>query len=428
MTFRVEGAADGGRARGAVVLEPGAVDAALEVVRAGYAKVRAPRDGASGAEALTDASADAEAAGRGLFSRTPPPTPPPLADRDGGAALLAAAGGVGATVQGVVEFVSSGSSLRVTLPAARGAPVLLAGVVAPAAVGPRAPDGAGAGAPPRPPTDAYGPVAKHFVEARSLSRDVTLTLRGVDKHGNLLASVAAPAPTGDLARALAAAGLAKAAEWGLAVLPAAEAAALRDADKAARVGRVGVWKSYTPPAGAAAKATGAFAAVVSEVVSGDCVVVTPDGGLPPRRLCLASVRAPRGGRRGEPGEPWSADAKECLRKALVGKAVTVTAAYDRAVPAGGAAAAGAGAGAAPTVTLHFASLSLAKPGPAPADPALRLLVAGLATVARHRADDERAAGYEGYVEAEAAAKAAKKGLHSGKDAPADRVNDVSAPG
>jgi len=97
--------------------------------------------------------------------------------------------------------------------------------------------------PPRPPTDAYGPVAKHFVEARSLSRDVTLTLRGVDKHGNLLASVAAPAPTGDLARALAAAGLAKAAEWGLAVLPAAEAAAQRDAAKAAPAGRVGVWKS-----------------------------------------------------------------------------------------------------------------------------------------------------------------------------------------
>lgn len=427
-TFRVETAAGvgGGRTYGSVILDPGAVNASLEVARAGYARVRAPREGADpapGQAELLAAAAAAEAAGRGVFSRDPPPPPPRAASRDGGPALLASAGGAGAAVDAIVEHVSSGSSLRVTIPAgpaaARGVPVLLAGVVAPAAAAPRAADGDGAAGA----VDPYGPVAKHFVEARALSRDVALTLRGVDKHGNLLASVAAPAPTGDVARALAAAGLAKAAEWGLAVLPPPDAAALREADRAARAGRVGVWKGYTPPAGGAAKASGTFTGVVAEAVSGDVVVVAPDGGAPPRRLCLASIRAPRGGRRGEPGEPWAAEAKETLRKALVGKAVTVTAAYDRKVPAGGAAAA-PGA----EIVLHFASLALAKPGAASPDPAVRLLGAGLATVAKHRADDERAAAYEAYVEAETAAKAAKKGLHSGKEPPADRINDVSAPG
>jgi staphylococcal nuclease domain-containing protein 1 len=53
---------------------------------------------------------------------------------------------------------------------------------------------------------------------------------------------------------------------------------------------------------------------------------------------------------------------------------------------------------------------------------------GFAAVARHRSDEERSRVYETLLELEEGAKAAKRGIHSSKEAPAQRANDVSVPG
>jgi len=51
-----------------------------------------------------------------------------------------------------------------------------------------------------------------------------------------------------------------------------------------------------------------------------------------------------------------------------------------------------------------------------------------ATVIRHRTDEERSSVYERLIELEAAAKTAKRGVHSSKEVAAPRTNDVSLPG
>ena len=46
-------------------------------------------------------------------------------------------------------------------------------------------------------------------------------------------------------------------------------------------------------------------------------------------------------------------------------------------------------------------------------------------MAKHRADDDRSPHYDDLLAAEETAKAAKKGLHSGKEAPVHRITDLS---
>ena len=441
-TFRVDYTLDAapGRVFGSVFVGPASTNAALAVAAAGWARVRRSPTGPASLylDDLVAATEAAEAAGVGVFggdgAAADAAGPPPAGGAGG--PLLSSAGGVGATIPGVVDYVASGSFLRVTLTGvARGVPILVAGVASPPV---RAPVAAADSAAPTHPSDPFAPVAKHFTEARTLCRDVTVTLRGVDKHGNLLASVAFGGGEGegennnktDLATALASAGLAKAVEWGLAVLPPSTANALRDVDRKARAARVGVWRGYVPPAGGATTAAGAVRGTVVEAVSGDCVSVAPDGGGPEVRLCLASVRAPRPSRRGEAGEPGGEEAKEFLRSRCVGKRVVATLAYERAIGGAGVPAGAAAATTKPAATLAFAALAVDR-GSAkdPLDAALPLLAAGLATVAKHRADDARAPAYDAYVEAEAGARAAKRGVHSATPlAPPRPVNDVSAPG
>lgn len=48
-----------------------------------------------------------------------------------------------------------------------------------------------------------------------------------------------------------------------------------------------------------------------------------------KRLYLASIRCPRTATRNRPDEPWAFDAKEFVRKRLIGKKVTVVVEYSR---------------------------------------------------------------------------------------------------
>ncbi len=448
----------------------GKESAAAAVVRAGWARAKPPAPAgkappAPGAEeaaaALAAAQAAAEGARAGLHAADGPP-PAPARGAEADAAALAARG----ELRAIVEAAPSGSTLRVTLlPELTSCVVLLAGVACPS-MGRRAAADAGAEA-AAPAPESWAREARHFAELRALNREVTLVPAGVSQHGQLVAGVRAPPPPAppaapaadgtapapaapatpaeptDLALALARAGLARVAEWSAAMLGAAAAARLREAERAARVARAGCWRDAAPPPAASAKPSDRFSGVVAEVASGDCLVVKDAASGAERRVCLASVRAPRGAARERAGEPWAAEAKEFLRARLIGKPVAVQMEYARKVPAPGAgpAAAAAAAGApgrpvpaaADERTMHFATVTVEERGAAGEAPRVSnvaelLLVRGLTQVARHRGDEERAGNYEALAAAEEAGRRSKKGQWGARAPAPPRVNDVAAPG
>lgn len=124
-----------------------------------------------------------------------------------------------------------------------------------------------------------------------------------------------------------------------------------------------------------------------------------------RRLALSSIRAPRVGnpRRNVEDEPWAVEAKEALRKLAIGKTVKVVVDYQRDIPQ-------TSGGDLPPVKRAFATVNVGSSGKSLQE---ALVEAGMAGVARLRQDDPRTEHYDAIVAAEANAKAAKKGIHSG---------------
>jgi len=165
---------------------------------------------------------------------------------------------------------------------------------------------------------------------------------------------------------------------------------------------------------------------VIEVVSGDTIVVLDPVSSEFRRFYLASIRAPRLGRGSEPDAPYAYDAREFVRKKLIGRKVNVKVEYVRSIPAE--------SGKTPLPPQAYASISRGT-GPIKGDGQVRasedigglLVDVGLATVIRHRSDEERATLYDEYLARERAAIEARKGLHKGGEGPTRRVNDLTAP-
>ena len=101
---------------------------------------------------------------------------------------------------------------------------------------------------------------------------------------------------------------------------------------------LGVFETYQPPI-----LTGAseFMGTVIEVVSGDTLLILPNGETYDdeaklKKISLASLRAPRAGneRTGKPDEPYAAECKERVRVLTLGKSVKVNVNYEREIPMG----------------------------------------------------------------------------------------------
>ena len=423
-----------GREFGQVYL--GDENIALAHVAEGWAKVKPTRDG-SADEELVLAERDAQARGVGVWTRNP--TEAAAASRSAPAAFDARAffaANRGAPVRAVVEAVFNGSCVRVCLltdssETRRASLVVhLAGVQCPnmgkrAAAEPSDGDGDA----PRPETqpEPFAREAKHFTETRALHRDATLILEGEDKYHNLYATFSFDdAPNVDVAEELTRNGLARVADWS-AALVAGGAARLRAAEKAAKASRARIWREYVPPPDNSISG-GDFRAVVVEAVSGDVVVVAHLATGAERRVNLSSVRAPRLGneRRGQRPEPWAVEAKEFLRQRCVGREVLVKMEYIRKIGGGDG-----GGGEDASRVLEFGGVYL--PGEKGSekegeslDVAEMLVLRGLASVTRHRGDEERSSRYDDLVAAEQRASKAKKGIQNrDKEAPTHHVNDIS---
>merc|ERR1712088_489763 len=196
----------------------------------------------------------------------------------------------------------------------------------------------------------------------------------------------------------------------------------RDAEKLAKEKRVRMWRDYKPTESTLSDKEREFTGKVVEVVNGDALMVKAGGKV--RKLHLASIRPPRpedtdgSAKRGPDFRPlydvpFMFEAREFLRKKLIGHQVQVTVDYVQA------ARTEPGQGSFPEkycCTVMIGGVNVAE----------ALVSKGLATVVRYAAgNDERSGKYDELLQAEEKAKETGKGLHDKKNTPTHRVSDMT---
>lgn len=300
----------------------------------------------------------------------------------------------GKTVDGVVERVISGDRLliRLMLTPKKHWQVmtLLAGIRTPSTE--RTAQGKTL------PAEEYGKEAKDFVQHRLLQRAVKVKIVGASPQGQLVATVLHP--KGNISEFLLLDGLARCNDFHSTML-GGDMAKLRAAEQQAQAAHLRLHKNHV------AKSAGSkdVESTVTKIIAADTIIVRNKAGAE-KRISLSSVRAPRGG---EPSEaPFRDEAKEFLRKKLIGKHVRVT--IDGSKPASD----GFEARDVATVTHGDKNIGL------------QLVQEGYCSVIRHRKDDtDRAPNYDELLAAQETAKEEKKGMWSGKAPKLKQYADMS---
>ncbi|BET03491.1 Ebna2 Hypothetical protein protein P100 [Nesidiocoris tenuis] len=313
-------------------------------------------------------------------------------------------------VKAVVEHVRDGSTIRAfLLPDFYYVTLMMSGIRCPAQklnndgqLDPNVPE--------------FAEEARLFTEKRLLHQDVEIVLDSINNN-NFLGSVIHP--KGLIAEELLKAGLAKTVDWSMTKMSKAEVERLKQAEKQAQLKRLKLWKDYTPPAKIS---NSEYVGTVVEVINGDALVVKkPDGTT--QKIFLASIRAPRDqsvrqDQDEKPAEqrrvkrplydiPWMFEAREFLRKKLIGKKVNVKVDYTQPArdnfPEKQCC----------TVLINNTNVAEA------------MLAKGLCTLIYHKqTDDQRASNYDVLLAAENKAIKNNKGVHSKKEFPTLRVNDI----
>lgn len=209
-------------------------------------------------------------------------------------------------------------------------------------------------------SEPFADDARQYVETRLLQREVKVVVEGVNNQmllGTLLH------PNGNIALHLLKEGLAKCADWSITLLQPGWREKYRLTEKHAKDNRLRIWKNYVAPAGvsdhdghggASANSNGksadpttkGYQAKVLEVVNGDALTIRDLRDNKIRKIHLSSVRAPRladfqkndennpNSNRANPTTkrplyeiPYLFDARELLRKRLIGKTVRVVVDY-----------------------------------------------------------------------------------------------------
>ncbi|PWN30144.1 hypothetical protein BDZ90DRAFT_247733 [Jaminaea rosea] len=336
----------------------------------------------------------------------------------------------GKAIDAIVEQVRDGSLVRVRLLLTPKRHQLinlhLAGIKTPRVSGGGGPNSVDTGG------EAFGEESKFFVETRLLNRDIKVTLLAVpqplatptpfgstqqqqaqqqqQQQQQSTASVLigmAIHPNGDIAAFLLSAGLARVVDWHTGMLASVGGMEkYRAAEKVAKDRRLNIWKDFVPTAISSQMSVPAaartFEAVVTRVISGDTIHVKRPTAAE-QRIQLSSIRQPP---KDQQGGGWSYEARECLRKRLIGKTVQVQIDYIKPAEAGfderTYATVRTTTGAKETKGANVGEL---------------LIQRGLATVVRHRRDDEdRSPFFDDLLAAEATAASEAKGIHSGKAA------------
>lgn len=249
------------------------------------------------------------------------------------------------------------------------------------------------------PAEPFGAEAHEFVDQRLHQRKVTVNLLGATPQSQLIAHVLHP--RGNIAIFLLEAGLARSNDQHVTLL-GNDMARFRKAETDAKNARKGIFTGT-----AAAKAAGPQDAdfTVSRVLNAETVFLRTRAGEE-RKVTLSSIRQPKPS---DPKQaPFGADAKEFLRKKLIGKHVKVS--IDGKKPASD----GYEEREVATVLANGKNV------------ALQMVEAGYASAIRHRRDDtDRSPDYDAILLAEEAAQKDEKGMWSSKAPAAKQYQDYS---
>ncbi|GIY94809.1 staphylococcal nuclease domain-containing protein 1 [Caerostris extrusa] len=261
--------------------------------------------------------------------------------------------------------------------------------------------------------EPFAEEAKFFTECRLLQRDVEVLLESVSNK-NFLGTIIHP--NGNITELLLSEGLAKCVDWSLQCVTSG-IEKLRAAEKSAKEKRLRIWKDYAPSGPIIEAKEREFQGKVIEVINSDAMIIKlADGSI--KKIFLASIRPPRMPENnpdaGKPRTralyevPYMFEAREFLRKKLIGKKVNVTVDYKQP--------ANLGFPEKICCTVTIGGINVAE----------ALVSKGLATVVRYRADDDqRSAHYDELLSAETKALKSGKGLHSKKEYPTLRIVDLS---
>uniref|UniRef100_A0A668T9N0 Staphylococcal nuclease domain-containing protein n=1 Tax=Oreochromis aureus TaxID=47969 RepID=A0A668T9N0_OREAU len=298
-------------------------------------------------------------------------------------------------INAIIEHVRDGSVVRaLLLPDYYLVTVMLSGVKCPTFK--READGTET---PEP----FAAEARFFTESRLLQRDVQIILESCPNQiilGTILH------PNGNITELLLKEGFARCVDWSMAVYTQG-AEKLRAAERSAKERKVRIWKDYVAPTANLDQKDRQFVAKVMQVVNADAMVVKLNSGEY-KTIHLSSIRPPRneGEEKNKDKDkrfrplydiPYMFEAREFLRKKLIGKKVRTTESHTNT----------------PCVNQNEYLLSA-------------LVSKGLATVIRYRQDDDqRSSHYDELLAAEARAIKNGKGLHSKKEVPIHRVADIS---
>uniref|UniRef100_A0A8C7J3P1 Staphylococcal nuclease domain-containing protein n=1 Tax=Oncorhynchus kisutch TaxID=8019 RepID=A0A8C7J3P1_ONCKI len=268
--------------------------------------------------------------------------------------------------------------------------------------------------------EPFAAEAKFFTESRLLQRDVQIILESCPNQV-ILGTVLHP--NGNITELLLKEGFARCVDWSMAVYTQG-AEKLRAGEKSAKERKVRIWKDYVAPTANMDQKDRQFVAKVMQVVNADAVVVKLNSGEY-KTIHLSSIRPPR--IEGENKDkdkrfrpiydiPYMFEAREFMRKKIIGKKVNVTVDYIRAATSSSETSTIPAFAERTCATVTIGGINIAE----------ALVSKGFATVIRYRQDDDqRSSHYDELLAAEARAIKNGKGLHSKKEVPIHRVADIS---
>jgi len=259
--------------------------------------------------------------------------------------------------------------------------------------------------------EPFSEEAKYFVETRILQSDVKVVLENyLSNSGNFIGSILHP--RGNIAEVLLLEGLARINDQTLMSVTGCDILKLREAENKAKEKKLRIWKDFVskdknlPP-------DSSFNGQVIRIISGDMMVVQNPINNKEKKITLSSIRKPpqekpQGTGRNAQESGYAYEAKEFLRKKLIGKTVHVKVDYVKEAQENYEER--------ECATVTYKGQNIAE----------LLLSKGLALVIHHGRDDQnRSPFYDRLRMAEEEAKEALVGCHSNKEAPIYRYVDAS---
>lgn len=172
---------------------------------------------------------------------------------------------------------------------------------------------------PHGPNDPFFEESKYFVESRLLQRAINLCVEGI-YNSSIVGSIVHPA--GNITEILLKEGFVTVADWSL-PMNSFGSEKLREAEKFAKEKRARLWKSYVPKAIQPKKEN---EGTVIRILNGETIIVDCNG--VEKKVTFSSLRQPKvlkpDGKMDSNVEiGWNFDAREYLRKKLIGQKVKI---------------------------------------------------------------------------------------------------------